>query len=265
MVTTVGHAPYVVVALFLLGGVIDRVGYLWLGRDPELAGRLPRVYPTVCVQLRSRKADVPRMPSSSRSSTRISCRPRTFWCAPTRTSIPPAASSTTDWRWWREARGRAARVGLGRCCGQAGAAAQQRRQAERPLIPPPPRCGVRRSRRPSRRSALRWEAPRGAPSQPLPLPARASQTRSGAATTRSRRSRIATRWQDAEAIFERFSRGPRPRGTSGHRPGAGLGLAIARAIAEAHQGVVRLSSQPGHGATFGIELPVTAPIERRQP
>jgi two-component system, OmpR family, sensor kinase len=71
--------------------------------------------------------------------------------------------------------------------------------------------------------------------------------------------------QDAEAIFERFSRGPRPRGASGHRPGAGLGLAIVRAIAEAHLGVVQLTSQPGHGATFGIELPVTAPIERTQP
>ena len=68
--------------------------------------------------------------------------------------------------------------------------------------------------------------------------------------------------QDAETIFERFSRGPRPRGASGHRPGAGLGLAIVRAIAEAHHGVVRLTSLPGQGATFGIELPATAPTER---
>ena len=71
--------------------------------------------------------------------------------------------------------------------------------------------------------------------------------------------------QDAEAIFERFSRGPRPRDHGGDRPGAGLGLAIVRAIAEAHHGVVRLTSEPGHGATFGIELPVTAPIERTPP
>jgi two-component system OmpR family sensor kinase len=71
--------------------------------------------------------------------------------------------------------------------------------------------------------------------------------------------------QDAETIFERFSRGPRPRGSGGHRPGAGLGLAIVRAIAEAHHGVVRLNSTPGHGATFAIEVPATAPTERTPP
>ena len=53
-------------------------------------------------------------------------------------------------------------------------------------------------------------------------------------------------------IFERFTRGASGRG---HRSGAGLGLAIVRAIAEAHHGSVRVMSTPGHGATFGIELP----------
>jgi two-component system OmpR family sensor kinase len=71
--------------------------------------------------------------------------------------------------------------------------------------------------------------------------------------------------QDAEAIFKRFSRGPHPRGSGAHRPGAGLGLAIVRAIAEAHHGVVRLNSTPGHGATFGIELPAITPPERTPP
>ena len=74
--------------------------------------------------------------------------------------------------------------------------------------------------------------------------------------------------EDAEAIFERFSRGT--RGPGGYRTGAGLGLAIVRAIAEAHHGAVQLISEPGHGATFGIELPSTTPapragIERRAP
>ena len=51
VVTTVLHAPYVVILLFVLGGVIERVGYYWRGRAPESAGRLPAEYPTVCVQL----------------------------------------------------------------------------------------------------------------------------------------------------------------------------------------------------------------------
>jgi signal transduction histidine kinase len=55
---------------------------------------------------------------------------------------------------------------------------------------------------------------------------------------------------EISVIFERFT-----RGASGHRSGAGLGLAIVRAIAEAHRGVVRVMSTPGQGATFGIELP----------
>ena len=60
--------------------------------------------------------------------------------------------------------------------------------------------------------------------------------------------------EGAEAIFERFSRGS-TGGARGHRTGAGLGLAIVRAIADAHGGSVRLLSDPGHRATFGIELP----------
>jgi len=62
---------------------------------------------------------------------------------------------------------------------------------------------------------------------------------------------------DAERIFERFARagdGPRPT------EGAGLGLAIVRAIAEAHGGRVELDSRPGAGATFTIVIP-TEPLE----
>ncbi|HEX2130023.1 MAG TPA: ATP-binding protein [Actinophytocola sp.] len=56
---------------------------------------------------------------------------------------------------------------------------------------------------------------------------------------------------EVEVIFDRFTRG----GGRGHRGGAGLGLAIVRAIAEAHHGTVKVLSTPGSGATFGIELP----------
>jgi signal transduction histidine kinase len=39
--------------------------------------------------------------------------------------------------------------------------------------------------------------------------------------------------------------------------GMGLGLSLGRKIAEAHGGEIRLSSQPGSGAAFTVELPIT--------
>ncbi|MFD6950871.1 two-component sensor histidine kinase [Nocardiopsis sp. TSRI0078] len=53
-------------------------------------------------------------------------------------------------------------------------------------------------------------------------------------------------------IFERFSRGG---GASRGDRGAGLGLAIVRAIAEAHHGRVDLRSAPGAGSTFTLVIP----------
>ncbi|RZQ60551.1 sensor histidine kinase [Amycolatopsis suaedae] len=58
--------------------------------------------------------------------------------------------------------------------------------------------------------------------------------------------------EEAPKLFERFKRGESSaRGSAG----AGLGLAIVKAIADAHHGRVRILSEPGAGATFGIELP----------
>jgi len=57
---------------------------------------------------------------------------------------------------------------------------------------------------------------------------------------------------DAEQIFERFGRAGQERDPNG---GAGLGLAIVQAIAEAHGGSVRLRSPPGEGARFEILIP----------
>jgi two-component system, OmpR family, sensor kinase len=67
---------------------------------------------------------------------------------------------------------------------------------------------------------------------------------------------------DAEHIFDRFV-----RGGDGSRPteGAGLGLAIVRAIAEAHDGRVTLDSQPGHGATADVGRAAPAPGRAVQP
>jgi signal transduction histidine kinase len=55
----------------------------------------------------------------------------------------------------------------------------------------------------------------------------------------------------AERLFERPWRARDER-----RTGAGLGLVIARGIAEAHGGAVRALGRPGEGARFCIELPV---------
>ena len=38
-------------------------------------------------------------------------------------------------------------------------------------------------------------------------------------------------------------------------PGSGLGLALARALAEAHGGSLAARSAPGHGAAFTLALP----------
>lgn len=60
---------------------------------------------------------------------------------------------------------------------------------------------------------------------------------------------------EAARIFGRFHRGKAADESEGARPGAGLGLAIVRGIAEAHHGTVWVRSIPGHGATFGMSLP----------
>ena len=61
---------------------------------------------------------------------------------------------------------------------------------------------------------------------------------------------------DQERVFERFARGDAERRSEG----AGLGLAIVRAIAEAHGGRVRLRSAPGEGSRFTLELPVAVEL-----
>jgi signal transduction histidine kinase len=60
-------------------------------------------------------------------------------------------------------------------------------------------------------------------------------------------------------IFDRFYRVD--AGRSRDSGGAGLGLSIARWIAEAHGGTIALTSRAGHGSTFTVRLPLAAPIE----
>jgi signal transduction histidine kinase len=58
---------------------------------------------------------------------------------------------------------------------------------------------------------------------------------------------------ELERVFERFFRST--RAVDSQIPGTGLGLFIAKAIAEAHGGRISVSSREGEGTTFRIELP----------
>ena len=56
---------------------------------------------------------------------------------------------------------------------------------------------------------------------------------------------------EAARVFDRFEQAPEAR----NRGGLGLGLYIARQIVAAHRGTIRVSSAPGAGARFVVELP----------
>jgi signal transduction histidine kinase len=60
--------------------------------------------------------------------------------------------------------------------------------------------------------------------------------------------------EDLPRIFEKFTRG----GDAMTRavPGAGLGLALVRHVAEAHGGTAGVESRPGEGSRFTVELPL---------
>ena len=81
-------------------------------------------------------------------------------------------------------------------------------------------------------------------------------------TTRGRHLEISVSDQgvglNAEAcarVFEPFWRADRSRAR--HAGGAGLGLAIAHSLAQAMGGNLSVSSQPGHGSQFHLQLPLS--------
>lgn len=58
-------------------------------------------------------------------------------------------------------------------------------------------------------------------------------------------------------IFDKFYRG---QGQRYRVQGTGMGLAIAKAIVEAHGGSIEVTSQPGHGSVFSFSLPISSAL-----
>jgi two-component system sensor histidine kinase MprB len=66
---------------------------------------------------------------------------------------------------------------------------------------------------------------------------------------------------DLPHVFDRFYRASGSRGL----PGAGLGLAIVRQVAEAHGGTIEAANAPGGGAVLRMRLPVKATLPNSLP
>jgi signal transduction histidine kinase len=60
------------------------------------------------------------------------------------------------------------------------------------------------------------------------------------------------------SIFDRFYQADQSR-KGGEKHGAGLGLAIAHEIIQAHGGTISVRSEPGKGSSFIIQLPILTP------
>jgi two-component system sensor histidine kinase KdpD len=63
---------------------------------------------------------------------------------------------------------------------------------------------------------------------------------------------------DQGMIFDKFYRGRGQRSTT---PGTGMGLAIAKALVEAHGGTIEVISQIGQGSVFSFTLPLASPAK----
>ncbi len=60
--------------------------------------------------------------------------------------------------------------------------------------------------------------------------------------------------EDIEHLFDKFYRGKR----QANKGGAGLGLAICKAIMDIHQGTIKVDNKPAGGAVFEVSLPLSS-------
>ncbi len=67
--------------------------------------------------------------------------------------------------------------------------------------------------------------------------------------------------EDLAVLFQPFGRG---RAAHSLAEGTGLGLYVVKQIVEAHNGRIEVHSEPGHGATFQIRLPLSSAKRRRR-
>lgn len=66
-------------------------------------------------------------------------------------------------------------------------------------------------------------------------------------------------YKEHRHIFKKFYRGENTRATT--LMGSGIGLAIAEDVVKAHGGTISVSSAPGEGSTFKVELPLMSELE----
>ncbi len=110
-------------------------------------------------------------------------------------------------------------------------------------------------------NALRAAAPHRAAARQGTVEIRAQSTDAGARVTVADNG-VGLAPEELPLVFDRFWRGADPGG-----PGSGIGLTIARAIAQAHGGALHATSPGiGHGACFVLELPACdEPTGHREP